>query len=181
VLVAKLFGPACLWAIIWLPLHHSFLAPITGNLDPSTRYMLGIIGSLILISVFQIGYLTILVKAEKPNNIRKFFKVEKLDTRGIWLTFGLGILLQIINAVFLWSFLLKPAKELLASLGLAAPGIGLSTGAEVPELQPWQAVILAAFLLLFWWVEVPEEMFFRGTSRIICRGRRERICHAPRH
>jgi len=32
----------------------------------------------------------------------------------------------------------------------------------VPALSLLHAGLLTAFLLLFWWVEVPEEMFFRG-------------------
>lgn len=161
-LLLKLLGLAGLWAVLWLPFHSTFLGQITKNLTPSTVFMVRIILLFILVSLYQIVFLAVIVKIEKPVDVQRFFRIERLDIKGIWMTFGLGILLQIINAAFLWNLVLKPAKVLLACLGLASPGIGLGSGADVPALQPFQAIVITIFLLIFWWVEVPEEMFFRG-------------------
>ncbi len=128
----------------------------------SKAYVLGIVIGFLSLAVFMTAFLFFLTRKERVTDWRAFFKVERLDIRGIWLCFGLGVLLQTLNAAFLWNFVLKPVRDFLSSLGLSGSAIGLGTGGTVPALAPNQAILLTVFLLVFWWLEVPEELFFRG-------------------
>jgi len=154
---------ALVWSAIWYLLHGELYKPyLSRAFSAPTAYISGIIIGFISLTTFMTVFLILLTRKERVSDWRTFFKVESLDIRGIWLCFGLGVLLQALNAAFLWNFVLKPARDFLSSLGLNGSAIGLGTGSTVPVLSSVQAIMLTGFLLIFWWVEVPEELFFRG-------------------
>ncbi len=149
--------------VVWLLLHGELYDPILNSMySQSTAFVLGVVTSFVAVGAFGIGYVYLIIKLEKTKDARRFFKVERLDVKGIWLCFGLGLALQIINAAFLWQLVLKPARDFLSSLGLSGSLIGVGSASVVPSLSPAQAAFLTLFLLIFWWIEVPEELFFRG-------------------
>ena len=162
-LLVKLIAMAILWAVPWLFLHGELYQPyLELGGSTSTAFVLGIVLVFLSIAVFEMVFLFLLVKHEKVGDFRKFFRIECLDVPGIWMTVGLGSVLQVVNAAFLWKYVLEPARNFLLSLGIPGPKIGLGTGEIVPQLSPPQALFLTVFLILFWWLEVPEEIFFRG-------------------
>ncbi len=162
-LFTKLTALAILWAIGWSLLRFEIFQPIlSSRFSESTAFTLSIVISLIFGIVFEIAFLVILLKREGVKDFRKFFKIETLDVRGIWLALGLGIVWQIVSVAFLSNLLFEPTRNFLTSLGIGGARIGLSSGEIVPLLSPLQAMLLTVFLLLFWWVEIPEELFFRG-------------------
>lgn len=159
----KLIGLLVLWIAIWLPLHSGpFDSFLERNFTASTAYVLSLVAQIAPLAVLLSAFVFLLARFERPASVRQLFKIEKLDVKGIWMTFGLGIALQLLNAAFLWKYVLQPARNFLLSLGVPGPAIGLGTGSDMPLLAPGQALFLAVFMLLFWWLEVPEELFFRG-------------------
>jgi membrane protease YdiL (CAAX protease family) len=106
-------------------------------------------------------YLVILVKHDKIKDFRSAFKIERLDTKGISLGFSLILLVNFLNLT-LFSFFLEPIRTFLASIGVTGGAIGFASSNIVPLLSPLEATALTIFLLGFWWLEVPEELFFRG-------------------
>jgi membrane protease YdiL (CAAX protease family) len=125
-------------------------------------YILFILLSFIPLALFQIAFVFLVLKAERVKRPRVFLRIERLDVPGIWLCFGLGLGLQILNLFLLWPLVLLPARNWLAALGLSGAPIGLGTGTGLPTFSRPEALFLTLFLLLFWWLEVPEELFFRG-------------------
>ncbi len=110
----------------------------------------------------MVAFVYLLFKKESKTSFRSFFKIERLDVKGILLTLTLGIVIQILNVAFLSNLLLEPARNFLISIGIFGGKIGLGSGEIVPQLTPFEAIFLTAFLIIFWWIEVPEELFFRG-------------------
>lgn len=162
-LFTKLIALAILWAIGWSLLRFEIFQPIlSSRFSESTTFTLGIVFASIFGVVFEIAFLVLLLKREGVKDFRKFLKIETLDIRGIWLALGLGIVWQIVSVAFLSNLLFEPVRDFLTSIGIGGARIGLSGGEIVPLLSPLQAVLLTAFLLLFWWMEIPEELFFRG-------------------
>lgn len=163
-LLAKLAAMLTVWAIAWYFLHGEVYTPLLNNLFPaSTAFILLIVISFVSSAAFMIGMIIFfIIRRENVTDPRSFFKIEHLDVRGIWLAFGLGIAFQIINIAFLYKLLLEPARNFLTQIGIAGAKIGLGSGETVPLLSPLQATLLTVFLLVFWWLEVPEEIFFRG-------------------
>ncbi len=152
-----------LWTSIWYLLHGEAYANYLDGLFPaSTAFILQIAISFPLNGAFMVAFIYLLFKKESKTSFRSFFKIERLDVRGIWLTLALGIAIQILNVAFLYKLLLEPAKNFLISIGIFGGKIGLGTGEIVPQLAPFEALFLTAFLIAFWWIEVPEELFFRG-------------------
>lgn len=160
---ARLILIVAVWAVLWTPLYGDVLRPYLGSQLPAAEsFIYGIVIAFVGGILFEIAFLAVLMRIESASDIRRFFNVGRLDVKGIWLAFGLGVSLQVINAAFLWNALLKPARDFLVSAGVGGGKIGLGTGEALPVLSVWQAVFLTVFLLAFWWLEVPEEMFFRG-------------------
>lgn len=159
----RVIAVAAVWAVLWYPLHGELLAQtLQSRFSLGAAFVYGVAISFVVVAVFELAFLAALLRIDHVRDIRAFFKVERLDVRGIWLTMGAGIALQIANALFLWQAVLRPARDFLASLGMSGAAIGLGSGENVPPLSVEQAIFLTLFLLVFWWVEVPEEMFFRG-------------------
>lgn len=154
---------ALVWAIVvtllQVGLSDSSLAALFST---SSAYAMGIVLLFVFDGVFGIVFLFILVKRSGIRDWRRFLRIERIDVKGIWLAFGLGIALQVVNVALLWQILLLPARDFLVSLGPTGGKIGLGTVETVPFLSPSQASFVTAFLLTFWWIEVPEELFFRG-------------------
>ncbi len=161
-LMALLLFWAAIWTSVWYWPHSAFFKSLFNSFSAGNAYVLGITLSFVTIAALEIIFLLVLVKREGVKDIRQFFRTERLDIRGIWLCFGLGIFIQAINAVFLWNLVLRPARDFLASHGFGGSLIGLGTGSTVPLISPTLALWLTIFLLIFWWIEVPEELFFRG-------------------
>jgi len=162
-LLVKLIALTLLWAVVWLFLHGERYQPwLEHRFAPATAFIVGIVLAFVATALFEVVFLFLLVKHQEVSDFRQFFKIERLDLPGIWLTLGLGIILQVINAAFLWRSVLEPARNYLLALGIPGAKIGLGTGEIVPALSPAQALFLTVFLILFWWLEAPEELFFRG-------------------
>ncbi|NIU38543.1 hypothetical protein GWN65_00815 [Candidatus Bathyarchaeota archaeon] len=162
-LFVKLAASVFLWAIVGFFLHGEVYQQfLDSRFSASGAFILGIVVSFVSLGAFMIAFVYVLFKKEDGKDFRSFFKIEYLDIQGIWLALVLGIVLQIINISFLWKLLLEPARNFLISIGIAGGKIGLGSGEIVPLLSPLEAAFLTVFLLLFWWIEVPEELFFRG-------------------
>lgn len=160
---AKIAAMVAFLAFVWYFLHGEVYAPYLNSLFPaSTAFILQIVIAFVSSGTFMVAFIYFLFKKESKINFRSFFKIERLDVKGIWLALALGLIVQVINVAFLYTLLLEPARNFLISLGLSGGKIGVGSGEIVPLLSPFEATFLTAFLLLFWWVEVPEELFFRG-------------------
>jgi membrane protease YdiL (CAAX protease family) len=176
-LFLKIVVMVIIWALAWYFLHGEVYTPYLNSLFPaSTTFILLIVISFSSIGTFNAVFTYLLFKKEAKADFRSFFKIERLDVKGIWLALALGIIVQTINVAFLYRLLLEPARNFLISIGLSGGTIGLGSGEIVPFLTPLEAVFLTVFLAIFWWIEVPEEMFFRGyiqnkTQDIIGRNR----------
>ncbi len=114
------------------------------------------------IAGFGLAFFLLIVRKERVKGVCRFFRVESLDVRGVWLAVGLGLAIQIANAAFLFQWVLAPVRSFLISLGLPGESIELGGASTVSSLSPNEALFLTLFLLAFWWIEVPEELFFRG-------------------
>lgn len=160
---------ACLlfWWLIWIavwywPHSNAFQSFFDARYSPSEGYVIKMIATFLSLAALMTGFLAILTKRERVKDWRQFFGIERLDIKGIWLCLGAGVLVQALNAAFLWKFILNPTRDFLATHGLGGPLIGLGSGSTVPLLSPLLATFLTVFMLVFWWLEAPEEMFFRG-------------------
>lgn len=162
-LLSELSALIILWTVVWFFLHGEVYKPFLNNEFPaSTAFILGLVIPFLSLAAFETGFIVFIIKSQSIKDYRSFFKIEYLDVKGIWLALGLGIALQILNVAFLWKFLLEPVRNFIISLGISGDKIGLGSGEIVPLLSTPEAVFLTVFLLVFWWIEVPEEMFFRG-------------------
>lgn len=152
-----------LWTVLWYLLHGEFLQPaLAQQFSPGVAYILYLILSFVPLALVQVAMVFLVLKVERVKQPRAYLRIERLDVPGLWLCFGLGLGVQILNLLLLWPLLLLPARNWLASLGLSGAPIGLGTGTALPAFSPPEALFLTLFLLLFWWLEVPEELFFRG-------------------
>lgn len=159
----KVVTMVAIWALMLYFLHSEVYAPYLSSLFPaSTAFILQIVISFISCGIFMTAFVYFLFKKEAKTNFRSFYKIERLDVKGIWLAVVLSIIIQIINVAFLYKALLEPCRDFLISMGLYGGKIGLGSVEIVPLLSPSEAVFLTVFLTLFWWVEIPEELFFRG-------------------
>lgn len=157
------FSLAAVWALFWLLLHGELYQPfIDTHLSAANAFVVGLVVSFVSIALFEVIFFLVFIRVHRISSPREFFKVETLDVKGIWLCFSLGLVVQILNGLFLWNLVLKPARDFLVSHGLGGGLIGLGSGGAVPHLTPALAAFLTVFLLLFWWLELPEEVFFRG-------------------
>lgn len=162
-LFLKIIALVALWAFIWYFLHGEVYASYLGSLfTVSTAFILQTVISFVSIGAFMVAFVCLLFKKESKTSFRSFYKIERIDVKGIWLTLALGIAIQILSVAFLSKLLFDPARNFFISLGIFGGRIGLGSGEIVPQLTPFEALFLTAFLIVFWWIEVPEELFFRG-------------------
>ncbi len=95
---------------------------------------------------------------EKPSNIRRFFSIGPIDLKGLGLIILLVAILDALEILFLRRLVYEPVRSFLASLGL--PGQPTLNVGFAPDPH-WVGINILLLLLVFW-VEVPEEIFFRG-------------------
>ncbi len=159
----RLMALVAVLSLVWLLLHGELYASALYSLLPaSTAFTVFTVVSFASSGFFMVGFIFFIVKVERVKDVRSFFKIRTLDVKGLLLILVIGVLFQLFNAVFLYKALLEPARNLLLSIGLFGGKIGLGAQEIVPSLSTYQAVFLTAFVLVFWWIEVPEELFFRG-------------------
>lgn len=157
-----LFFLVMLWAIVSFFLSGTIYAPILNQLfSSSVAFTLLTVVSFVSIGVFGIALVLLVIRLEHVLSPRKFFKIEILDTKGIWLAAVLVLAFDIVSALFLQPLLFQPISNFLGTLGLPMQLLGLAS-ANVPPLAPLIALFLTVFLVLFFWIEIPEEIFFRG-------------------
>lgn len=109
-------------------------------------------GLLLLLLVF------VVIWQEKPVSVRQFFKIGPVDFKGLGLIVLLVAILDALEIGFLRRMVYEPVRLFLASLGL--PG---SASLNVNFTPDPHLIVLNVLLLLFiFWIEVPEEIFFRG-------------------
>jgi len=150
-----------IWTIGWFLLHGELYQRFfASTFSASTAYLLFTVVTFCSTAGFMVLFLVALVKNERIQNFREAFKIERLDAKGVWMGFVLVIVVSLLNAT-LFSFFLGPIRNFLVSIGFPGGAIGLASS-NAPLMSPFQAAVLTAFLLAFWWLEVPEELFFRG-------------------
>lgn len=139
----------------WLKDHLSAVLPsvTSGEVD----YLVFVVqalcsGLLLLLLVLSVIWL------EQPSNIRRFFKIGPVDLKGLGLIALLVAILDVLEMGFLRHFVYEPVRLFLASLGL--PGKPTLSVPFAPD--PHLVAINIVLLLLIFWVEIPEEIFFRG-------------------
>lgn len=124
----------------------------------------GEIGYLVfIVQAFFSGLLLLLlvaavIRLEKPSEVLRFFKVGPVDPLGILMIVVLVALLDGLEMGFLRRLVYEPARSFLSSLGL--PGQATLSVSFAPD--PHLVGINVLLLVLVFWVEVPEELFFRG-------------------
>jgi membrane protease YdiL (CAAX protease family) len=162
IFLVKLVAMLAIWVTAWFLLQGELYQQFFANtFSVSTAFILFIFVSFVSSGAFMVIFLVALVKHEHIQDFRSAFKIERLDTKGIWLGFGLVIFINVLN-ITLFSLFLVPIRYFLISIGLTGGAIGFASSNIVPLLSPMEAILLTVFLLVFWWLEVPEELFFRG-------------------
>ena len=109
-------------------------------------------GVLLLLLVLSVIWL------EKPVNMRQFFKIGPVDFKGLGLIVLCVAILDALEIGFLRRMVYEPVRLFLVSLGL--PGSASLSVSFTPD--PHLIVLNILLLLLIFWIEVPEEIFFRG-------------------
>lgn len=151
-----------LWAIMSLFLSGALYGSVLNQMfSTSIAFALLIVISFVGIGLFGIALILLIIRLEHVQSPRRFFKIERLDIRGIWLTAVLVLVFDVVSAALLQPLLFQPIGNYLGSLGIPSQLLGI-TSANVPPLTPIIALLLTIFLVLFFWIEIPEEMFFRG-------------------
>jgi len=157
----RLITLLAIWIISWFLLHGELYQSLfASTFSASTAYLLFTVVTFCSTAGFTVLFLAALAKNEKIQDFREAFKIERLDIKGVWVGFVLVVVVSLLNAT-LFSFFLGPIRSFLVSVGFPGGAIGLASS-NTPLMSPFQAAVLTAFLLAFWWLEVPEELFFRG-------------------
>lgn len=153
-----------LWAIVTLLTSGVLYGPVLNLIfTQSIAFTLLIVISFIVSGVFGIGLILLVIRLEHVQTPRRFFKIERLDIKGVWLAAGLVLAFDVASAVILRQILFLPISNYLATLGISAEIVGVTSAAVVPSsITPLLALFLTIFLVIFFWIEIPEEMFFRG-------------------
>ncbi len=140
---------------LWLKVQLALIFPsgTSGEID----YLVFIVqalfsGLLLLLLVLSVTWL------EKPASFRQFFKIGPIDFKGLGLIVFLVAVLDALEIGFLRRAVYEPVRQFLVSLGL--PGQPSLSAGFTPDPNLFFANIL--LLLLIFWIEVPEEIFFRG-------------------
>ncbi len=139
----------------WIKNHLSLL--FKGLTNGEVDYFVFVIqalfsGLLLLLLVLSVTWL------EKPINFRQFFKIGPIDFKGLGLIVLLVVILDALEILFLRRLVYEPVRLFLVSLGL--PGQASLNISIAPD--PHLLGINILLLLLIFWIEAPEEIFFRG-------------------
>ncbi len=139
----------------WLKGHLSLVfSNVTGGEIDYLVFIFQALGSglLLLLLVFCVIWL------EKPASVRKFFKIGPVDLKGLGLIVLLVAVLDALEIGFLRSAIYEPVRRFLVSLGL--PGQPSLSVNFTPD--PHLLIVNLLLVLFIFWIEVPEEIFFRG-------------------
>lgn len=139
------------WLKTWLGNQFPGFAP------GEVTYLAFVFGNL-LVGVFLILLVLLVIWLENPGNIRQFFRLGPIDWRGIGLIALLTVILNVLEQAFLRLLVYDPIRLFLMSLGLRGqPALeaGFTPDARLIGLN-------SLLLLLIFWIEAPEEIFFRG-------------------
>jgi membrane protease YdiL (CAAX protease family) len=118
-------------------------------------YFLAGYPSFAILSLSIVVLLWSLVKIDKPESWREYLAVRTFDGRGTLYALFIGFALNFAEIALLNQILFKPVESFLEQIGFPAE--------EITGSLPAQYLSLNLFILaVFWWIEVPEELFFRG-------------------
>ncbi|MBI5035177.1 MAG: CPBP family intramembrane metalloprotease [Chloroflexi bacterium] len=99
--------------------------------------------------------LWLVVRLEQPTDWKALFLLQRTDWRGFLILFGIQIMIFGLEMTFLQKGLWKPIQDWLIGLGAwTEPGL-----LAPPREYLWLNLIA---LTLMSWVEMPEEIYFRG-------------------
>jgi membrane protease YdiL (CAAX protease family) len=97
----------------------------------------------------------LVVHIEQPIDWKAFFTLDRVDWRGFWMVIVISGLLLALDGWFLGSLVWEPIQSWLMNLGLwTGPSVPIA-----PHAYRWLNLIV---LLLVVWIEIPEELYFRG-------------------
>lgn len=134
-------------------LSQSFTGLSSGEIDYLVFIVQALFSGLLLLAL-----VLAVIGIEKPTSIRQFFKIGPVDLKGLGLIVLLVAILDALEIGFLRRIVYEPVRLFLASLGL--PGQPSLSVGFAPD--PHLVGINILLLLLIFWIEAPEEIFFRG-------------------
>lgn len=126
------------------------------GLPPSeAAFLWGFTGEAWSLGAGIVVVLWLVVRLEKPADWRAFFTLDRTDWRGFWVLFGLRSLISGVEIWFLQRVLWGPVQDWLLRLGAwTEPAL---------SLPPREYLVLnLAALVLMSWLEMAEEVYFRG-------------------
>ena len=111
------------------------------------------IGAIFSLSIVLILY--VIIRVDKPNSWKEYLAIRTFDGKGVLYAFLIAATFNLTEVAFLNLMIFKPLEQFLISFGLpSSPTFG-----SVPDQYLFLNIVV---LVLFWWIEVPEELFFRG-------------------
>lgn len=110
-------------------------------------------GAVLSFSIVLVLY--VLIRVDKPNSWKEYLAIQTFDAKGVLYAFLLIGIFNFAEIAFLTQIIFKPVEQFLISFGLpSSPALG-----SLPKQYLSLNIVV---LVLFWWIEVPEELFFRG-------------------
>jgi len=108
-----------------------------------------------ILSFSIIFILYVLIRVDKPCSWKEYLAIRNFDAKGTLYAFIIAATFTLTATIFLDPMIFRPVEQFLASVGLpSSPTVG-----SLPkEYLPFNIAVL----VLFWWLEIPEELFFRG-------------------
>lgn len=128
------------------------------GLVPGQLAYLAFVLRTLLVGLSLMALVWLVVKLERPAQPRQFFKLGRLDWPGLGLVVLLIGVLNVLEAVFLRSWVYEPIRLFLIAHGV--PGTPAGDLGFAPDPALAGVNLLLAILIV--WVEAPEEVFFRG-------------------
>jgi membrane protease YdiL (CAAX protease family) len=105
-----------------------------------------------------LGYILVLwlvVRIETPADWKAFFTLDRTDWRGVWMVVAILALILVLDTLVLQQFVWGPVESWLVGLGLwTEPALP-----PPPRAYLWLNLVV---LLLMSWLEMAEEVYFRG-------------------
>jgi membrane protease YdiL (CAAX protease family) len=99
--------------------------------------------------------LWLVVRIEKPADWKAFLTLDRTDWRGIWIVAAILVLILALDALALQRLVWQPIQNWLMNLGLWTERSLLTP----PRAYFWLNLVV---LLLMSWLEMAEEVYFRG-------------------
>lgn len=116
----------------------------------------------ILIGLSFLVVLIIVLKLEKPSNWREFLQIKPPSIKQMLVYLFLSNAAFFANYLVLDALLWEPVQKFLEGLGLHGEQVGGSWSVPEMTIDGRTALFMLAGLLLISWIEVPEEILFRG-------------------